>query len=128
MASTFKLPPDSEAAKFFNIEEFPDDPDLRVYHSRLRLLDEGYQHLEAYKGVGLVDPETPLPAVMEFALDVDGVIWVRISAYTLVVRKNTLFKWTDIDKELIELWIGIKAAMDLESFAAIPDTRPDKRP
>ena len=121
---SFLFEPDSPAAKYFNIEKF-DDPDFRVYHSGLRLLDEGYQHLEAYKGVELVDSHTALPGLMEFALGINGVTWVCLASHTLSVRKSPLFKWDDIDQQLVELWVGIKAALDLDDLMKLEDPRPD---
>lgn len=106
---------------YFNIEDFPDDPDLRVYHSSMRLIDDNMQHVEAFKGTqkmlapGSMEPE-PLPAVMEFALAINGVVWCRIAAYTLAVRKSSIFSWDPIDLELVTLWIGIRTAMDDEKW------------
>lgn len=117
---------------YFNIETMEGDSNLRVYHSSLRLLDDGYQHVEAYKGVQRLrfsdeEPE-PLPSVMEFALEIDGVVWVKVTAYSLVVRKNPIFTWNSIDVKLIQLWAGIKSSLDLEDLVKLEDKRPPPDP
>lgn len=100
--------------KYINIEvpDAANDPDFRIYHSRLRLLDVGLQNMAAYKGATMVSEEINLPSIMEFALDIEGVMWVGISAYQLSVRKAPIYKWEDIDKKLLELFVGVKAIVD----------------
>lgn len=105
---------------YFNVEvPDPKDVDFRVYHSRIRLMDDGCQGMSAYKGVTRIGQDQdgndiPLPSMMEFALEVEGVVWVAISAYSLSIRKATVYKWDDIDKKVIALFIGIKALIDAD--------------
>ncbi len=49
------LPPN----EYINIETREDDADLRIYHSKMRLVDD-WAHIEAYKGVIGVDAQTAM--------------------------------------------------------------------
>lgn len=104
--------------RYINIE-VPDpaeDPNFRIYHSRLRLLDVGLQNMAAYKGATMVSEEINLPSIMEFALDIDGVMWVGISAYQLSVRKAPIYRWEDIDEKLLALFIGVKYLINAQDI------------
>lgn len=113
--------------KYYNVEEYKDEPNLRTYHSGLRLLDDGLYVVEGYRGATLLDEHTELPAIVEFALNTNGVLWVRLNAYTLSIRKSPMFKWEDIESKLLVLWIGIMEAMDLDAAFKLPDQRPDPK-
>ncbi len=101
------LPPN----EYINIETREDDADLRIYHSKMRLVDD-WAHIEAYKGVIGVDAQTAMPSMLEFALGIDGVTWCRVTAHTLLIRKSPIFQWNAIDDKLLDAWMGIVALYD----------------
>lgn len=113
---------------FFWIENSKEDPHTRRYHSRLRLLDEGYQGLAGHKGVIAVDDFTPLPSVLKFVLDVDGVSWARITAYYVDVTKSPVYSWLAIDSKLCELWAGIIPALVETTPANLSELRSRSHP
>lgn len=101
---------------YFGVEKVPNDDNTRVYHSRLRLLDERWQYQGGFKGIRLAgmsdDQEVPLASVLAFVLDLDGVTFAEVKAYQLTVKKSPLFSWDEIEVNLLPLWLGIKPALE----------------
>jgi hypothetical protein len=106
--------------QWFGVEE-SGDPDVRVYHSRLRLLDE-FANVQAMANMRqLVNTDgTPheLPAVVETLLSIKGVATVNVQAYIAVVRKSPLYDWREIDDDVLRLLGGVRLAMTIDDGLA----------
>lgn len=101
---------------FWAIEATP-DPDIRVYYSRIRLLNDDKFSLALLQGaqftVGL-----DLEPVAEILLNIRGVTAVELRANYFVVRRTPVFSWDEIEDEIINLLRGIKIAEHMETAAA----------
>ena len=100
--------------KYLAVETL-DDPDTRVYHSRVRLLDEGLQVASANKGCGYLDfgrgPEH-LPAVLASVLEFPGVASATLRAYHVVVAKSPVFDWGEVEKPILSMLEGAQNAVE----------------
>lgn len=90
--------------------ELTPDPDLRLYHSRLPLLD-GLITEAAHKG--MFEDISPL---MELLLAIDGVAVAQIFMYKFFIRKSPIFSWDEIDAKVLELLRGIPLACGEEEI------------
>ena len=92
------------------------EPHLRVYHSRLRLLDGGWQFQGGFPGMkylmrGDGEQEEICP-VLELVLSVRGVERAEVRAWKLIVWKSPIFHWHEIDAHLLPLMMGIPQAFE----------------
>lgn len=88
-----------------------DDFDWRVYHTKLRLIDD-YQVQAGYAGAGFVADGVPICATLELLLDVPGVTWAQVTAHAFSVRKSPTFTWEEVHvKHLVPLMIGAAEAI-----------------
>lgn len=98
--------------QWFRVEQ-SENADARTYHSRLRLLDDGWQGVAGQKGAVLYDEQTPIPATLDLVLNIPGVTWGRVTAHAIDVIKASTFAWEEIDAYLMELMYGVKTALDV---------------
>lgn len=88
--------------------ELTPDADLRIYHSRLPLLD-GLITEAAHKG--MFEDMSPL---MEILMSIDGIAVAQLYMYKFYVRKSSIFTWDEIDEKIMELLRGIPLACGQE--------------
>lgn len=101
--------------KYYAVETL-DDPDSRMYHSRVRLLDQGLQVVSAYKGCDKYDfghGPTELPAVLSTVLEFPGVASATLRAYHVVVNRSPVYDWDEIEKPMLALLEGVSEAVDV---------------
>ncbi len=96
----------------FFVVNTTEDPDVREYHSRVRLLDD-WMTQGAMKGAKFISPGEPTCAVLDLALDVPGVAGANVKAYLLTVEKSPVFSWDEIEENLMQMFYGIKTALVL---------------
>jgi len=77
--------------------ELTPDNDLRIYHSRLPLLD-GLITEACHKG--MFEDMSPF---MELLMSIDGIAVAQIYMYKFYVRKSSIFTWQEIDVKIMEL-------------------------
>jgi len=100
-----------------------DDPCLTVYHSRVRLLDDGWQIQSGYKGVEYIAQDLPIGSVLEFILSLPGVEAADVKAYRAIVRKGLVFEWDEIDRPMVDLLLGVQLACSETDPVEIERTR-----
>ncbi len=87
---------------------------VRVYHSRLRLLDPGIQVTAGACGAMEFVNGQPLDGVLELVLSIPGVAQAKVTAYALTVEKSPVFHWAEIDAHLANLFLGVPLALGCE--------------
>jgi hypothetical protein len=104
---------------WFAVEDVEDNKNCRVYHSKLRLLDEhavegGMRNTTS--GIDTKGLSFDLNSVLAFVLDVRGVTAVETRAYQVTVVKSPVVAWAEIDNELMPLLYGVKQALTIPVF------------
>jgi len=114
-------------AQYFAMEEDPKTPHTRVYHSRIHLLDAGYQRQVGMKGVEYLQMSdgrvAPISPVLKAVLDMEGVACAELRAYELTLTKSPVFDWGEIEVQFVPLWLGIQTAVRETNPEEIEQTR-----
>lgn len=96
---------------FYYIEEDPRNPLHRSYHSRMRLLDEGFQIVGGNKGSRYIAEGVEIPGLLDTVLDIPGVAHAQVTAYQLDILRSPMYAWDEIDQDMVRLWLGIPTAI-----------------
>lgn len=92
-------------------EEIPNDPELRIYHSRLTLFD-GQQQI-AQRGLNEeYGEDIGICHLMFLVLKIPGVAVCDITPYRLAVRKSPVFSWAEIEQDIHSILAGVPTAID----------------
>ncbi len=104
--------------RWFRVEQ-TENPDVRIYGSRLPLLPEGWGVQGLIKGQQSRDdlPFEVAP-VLKLVADVPGVAQAEVRAYQIVVIKSPVFSWEEIDLHMLPLMRGVVSACEMEHHEA----------
>jgi hypothetical protein len=104
---------------WFGVESVHEHPNVRVYHSKLRLLDEhAVQGAMRNTTIG-VDTHGNFFEMSGFSLlvlDIRGVTAVEVKAYQATVFKSPIVAWSEIEEQLMPLLYGVRQALTLPVF------------
>ena len=95
---------------FIGVETTPDE-NIRVYHSRLRLMED-WQIQGGLAGATQLSDGTPVCATLEFLLSLPGVAEAQVMAYRFVVKKSPVFSWGEVEKPIAALLLGVRTVLD----------------
>jgi hypothetical protein len=83
-----------------------DNPDCRVYHTRMVLTDFASQGVVKCEGVEIL-----VDGILEFVISMPGVTQALVEPHRLTVTKSPLFDWEEIEPRI----------KDLFQFSKIPE-------
>jgi len=106
---------------YFSVEDVNDN--VRNYHSRMRLLDDGQQYQGGLSGAEVLENGSEINPILAFTLSIQGVVEAVVKAHAMTIRKSPLFSWSTIDESLVPLWYGIKIAIEATDVVEIEAQR-----
>ncbi len=100
-------------SRYAYVEPVSGSPNRRIYHSRLRLLEEGFQVQSGLAGASHINDTTECCSILAFLLAIPGVAHAQVTAWSAVITKSPIFSWEEIESQMAPLWIGIPMAVSL---------------